>query len=195
MTIHGYQRRKRILHFCFHTDPNIMLPCVFESFSWTVWFWEKINTRELSASMDAIQGKRLILTSILCSTWQARRFYNPSPGTSDFDKKKYEWASCRYGYNPSPGTYDFDKKKYEWASCRYGCRSIEKQLGRWKRILAFTNGGKMANTISVRMETLIFMFLEQNVFVSKNNHSARRIDQYQGALVNENQTYQKTHEK
>jgi hypothetical protein len=53
----------------------------------------------------------------------------------------------------------------------------------------------MANTISVRMETLIFMFLEQNVFVSKNNHSARRIDQYQGALVNENQTYQKTHEK
>jgi hypothetical protein len=53
----------------------------------------------------------------------------------------------------------------------------------------------MANTISVRMETLIFMFLAQNIFVSKNTHSARRIDQYQGNLVNENQTYKKTHEK
>jgi hypothetical protein len=53
----------------------------------------------------------------------------------------------------------------------------------------------MANTISVRVETLIFMFLAQNVFVSENTHSARRIDQYQGAFVNENQTYQKTHEK
>jgi hypothetical protein len=53
----------------------------------------------------------------------------------------------------------------------------------------------MANTISVRMETLIFMFLAQKVFVSKNTHSARRTDQYQGAFVNENQTYQKTHDK
>lgn len=172
MIMHGYQRRKRILHFCFHTDPNTMLSRVFQPFSWTLWFWEKINTRELSASMDAIQGKHLILTSILCSTWQAHRFYDPFPGTSDFDKKKYEWASCRYG-----------------------CCSIEKGLGRWKRILALTNGGKMANTISVRMETLIFMFLAQKVFVSKNTHSARRTDQYQGAFVNENQTYQKTHEK
>jgi hypothetical protein len=66
---------------------------------------------------------------------------------------------------------------------------------RWKRILALTNGGKMANTISVRMETLIFMFLAQNVFVSKNTHSARIIEQYQGAFVTKNQTYKKTHEK
>jgi hypothetical protein len=65
----------------------------------------------------------------------------------------------------------------------------------WKRILALTNGFKMANAISVRMETLIFMFFAQNVFVSKNTHSARRIDQYQGDFVNKNQTYQKTHEK
>ncbi len=53
----------------------------------------------------------------------------------------------------------------------------------------------MANTISVRMETLIFMFLAQNVFVSKNTHSARIIEQYQGAFVTKNQTYKKTHEK